>query len=184
MFRPKSPLKLSKQGINAMLLIGGLGASFLLITTLIIALSTKELDTFLFWFNLTGFLILFVAIRLVMRRPGMYELPPPPAMPTNVDPNQGYYVPPAYVNHSPGPFAYGADVKQKPQLRLTRRGKFALIGTFMLSFILMLGLLAILARTTQLSKQDINRFFGIGIAALVVLSPNVLRLPGMREPKP
>lgn len=61
MFRPKAPLKPSKQGINAMLLIGGLGASFLLITTLIIALSTKELDTFLFWFNLMGFLILLVS---------------------------------------------------------------------------------------------------------------------------
>ena len=117
MFRPKSPLKPSKQGISAMLLIGGLGASFLLITTLIIALSTKELDAFLFWFNLAGISILVGAIRLAMRRPGMYELPPPPDMPTNVDPNQGYYVPPAYVNHSPGPFVYGADKKLKPRMR-------------------------------------------------------------------
>ena len=117
MFRPKSPLKPSKQGINAMLLIGGVGASFLLITTLIIALSTKELDAFLFWFNLAGFAVLVGAIRLVMRRPGMYELSPPPTIPANVDTSQGYYVPPAYVNHSPGPFVYGADKKLKPRMR-------------------------------------------------------------------
>jgi hypothetical protein len=116
MFKPKPQLKLSKQGINALLLIGGPGASFLLITTLIIALSTKELDMFLFWFNLVGFLVLLGVIRFVLRKPGMYELPPPD-MPTNVDPSQGYYVPPAYVNHSPGPFAYGADTKLKPRMR-------------------------------------------------------------------
>ncbi len=181
MFKPKPHLKLSKQGINLVLLVGGIGASFLLITTLIIALSTKELDTFLGWFNFIGFVILFVGIRLMLRRPGMYELPPPPAMPTNLDPTQGYYVPPAYVNQSPGPFAYGAN--GTPRMRLTRRGKLALAGTFILGFVLLLGLLAILGRTTDLSSQEMNRFLTIGAVIVAVLSTNILRLPGMREPK-
>lgn len=182
MFRPKSPLKPSKQGINAMLLIGGLGASFLLITTLIIALSTKELDSFLFWFNLIGFLMVLGVIRFVLRRPGMYELPPPPSALANVDPSQGYYVPPAYVNHSPGPFAHGVDVK--PQMRPTIRGRLVLMGTFLLGFVLMFGLMALLAYTSNLSEETLTKFLITGIVIVSLLSPNVLRLPGMREPKP
>ncbi|MFD3163102.1 hypothetical protein [Herpetosiphon sp. NSE202] len=181
MFKPKPQLKLSKQGINAVLLIGGIGASFLLITTLIITLSTKELDTFLGWFNFIGFVILLVAIRLVLRRPGMYELPPPPVMPTNVDPSQGYYVPPAYVNESPGPFAHGAD--SIPPMRTTLRGKFALAGTFILGFILMLGLMAILSRTAGLNDRTITKFLIGGMIAVAIAAPNILRLPGMRKPK-
>ncbi|MBM7843020.1 hypothetical protein [Herpetosiphon giganteus] len=181
MFKPKPQLKLSKQGINAVLLIGGIGASFLLITTLIITLSTKELDTFLGWFNFIGFVILLVAIRLVMRRPGMYELPPPPVMPTNVDPSQGYYVPPAYVNESPGPFAHGAG--SIPPMRTTLRGKFALAGTFIVGFVVMIGLMAILSRTTKLDNDTFTTIFVLGMVAVAIAAPNILRLPGMRKPR-
>ncbi|KPL91231.1 hypothetical protein [Herpetosiphon geysericola] len=183
MFKPKPQLKLSKQGINAVLLIGGIGASLLLIPTLIITLSTKELDTFLGWFNFIGFVVLLVSIRLVLRRPGMYELPPPPAMPTNVDPSQGYYVPPAYVNESPGPFAHGRGMSSIPPMRTTLRGKFALAGTFILGFIIMLGLMAILSRTTNLNNDAFTTILILGMVGVAIAAPNILRLPGMRKPR-
>lgn len=183
MFKPKPQLKLSKQGINAVLLIGSIGASFLLITTLIITLSTKHLDGFLFWFNLLGFLILLVSIRLVLRRPGMYELPPPPVMPTNVDPSQGYYVPPAYVNESPGPFAHGRGMSSIPPMRTTLRGKFALACTFILGFIIMLGLMTILSRTTNLNNDAFTTILILGMVGVAIAAPNILRLPGMRKPR-
>ncbi|WP_110515177.1 hypothetical protein [Herpetosiphon llansteffanensis] len=183
MFKPKPQLKLSKQGINAVLLIGGIGASFLLITTLIITLSTKELDGFLFWFNLLGFLIVLVSIRLVLRRPGMYELPPPPVMPTNPDPSQGYYVPPAYVNESPGPFVHGRGMSSIPPMRATLRGKFALAGTFILGFVVMIGLMAILSRVAKLDNDTFTTIFVLGMVAVAVAAPNILRLPGMRKPR-